>query len=143
MTTIENFTIEHGQALSNCPDTVLLLYANCGEAYTALLEGKPVAAGGIILGMPGLGSVWAMITERAKTMPFMLHRQFARRLDDVIKRHKLRRVDYIVDPEKPENVTWCLRLGFRREGIMTAFYPDGHAALYCAWIAPEFREVSR
>jgi hypothetical protein len=124
---------------ANVPDFVLSMYCMTGKAYIAMENDEPIAAAGVILAQPGLGSAWGMITDRAKQMPFMLHRAVSRALWNIIQDNRLRRVDYIVDPLKPTAVHWARRLGFEYEAKMKAFYPDGRPALLYAWIHPDFR----
>lgn len=133
------FHMKHGRTLSTQPDFVLEMYQQNGVGYTALVDNEPIAASGIMLTGNGNGSAWGMITDRARSMPFMLHRAVIPRLYDVIARHQLRRVDYIVDSWKPTAMAWAKRLGFTFEGEMRAFYPDGHSAYLFAWIHPDYR----
>jgi hypothetical protein len=134
-TQIVTFAIWHGYALNaTLPSYILDAYQNWGEGYTAMFHGKPIAAAGVIFNGTGLASAWGMISDEAKTMPFMLHRTAKRLLETAIKTHHLRRIDFIADPYKPTAVHWAKRLGFTYECKMRAFYPDGHEALLFARI---------
>jgi hypothetical protein len=132
---IVTFEVWHGLMLMpTLPLKILHCYADMGEGYTAMLEGKPIAASGVIFTGTGLGAAWGMISDEAKTMPFMLHRETKRRLQAVIERQHLRRIDFIADAYKPTAIHWAKRLGFVYECKMRAFYPDGHPALLFARI---------
>lgn len=140
MIEVVNFAVEHGRKLApQIPDAMLFMYATQGQGYTALENGEPIASSGLVLSGNGLGHAWGFITDRAKAMPFMLHRQVSRRLCEVIDRNKLRRVDYVADLYRPTAIAWAKRLGFHYEGKMEAFYDDGHPALLYAWIHPDYR----
>jgi hypothetical protein len=129
---IVKFSVKHGRMLSTLPDNVLRAYATSGEAFTALLDGEPIAAGGVMIVQPGMGSGWGLITARSREMPFMLHRAVKRRLSDVIARNRLRRVDVVVHCENEAAIDWAERLGFEYEGRMKNFYADGKSAFFMA-----------
>jgi hypothetical protein len=136
-TQIVTFHVEHGLRLSTLPLQILNAYITMGPCFTALLNNVPIAAAGVMLTGTGLGSAWGMISDQAKTMPFMLHRAVKRTLEKIIATHQLRRVDFIADAYSPTAIHWAKRLGFRYEAKMRAFYPDGHPALLFARITED------
>jgi len=118
--------------LSDLPDKILDMYLKQGEGYTALLNGEPIAACGVMLTGTGMGSAWGLITDKARRMPILLHKNVSRVLRNIIARHELRRVDMIVDCENQAAIDWAERLGFEYEGRMKNFYADGRSAFFMA-----------
>src|SRR5262245_44720918 len=88
---IVGFRAKHGQMLSSLPYYILTLYEYGGEGYTAFIGSLPICAAGVVISQSNTGSAWAMIGQRAKEMPFWLHRAVKRKLNETIKRRALRR----------------------------------------------------
>ena len=123
----------HMKQLSNLPEHMMTIYLTMGPAYALMENDAPIAAAGVILGQPGLGSAWAMIPPAIRKRPFTLHRATLRALSMIIADHNLRRVDYIIDPQDEIAAKWAARLGFEYEGTLRAFFFD-HDAWLCAWV---------
>jgi hypothetical protein len=128
------FELTHARNLPPVAETMLQLYLNCGEGWTLLEDGEPVAACGIIA-CEGRGSAWGLVGERAKQMPFALHRYTKRIMLGIMARHDLRRVDMVVDPLNEAAKRWAEALGFTYEGTMRNFYLDGRGAYLMARIS--------
>lgn len=113
------------------PPEVAEVYEKHAFGFTAM-NGKPLAAAGIILTGPGRAEAWGLIGDEAKTMPFMLHRHVKRILARLMEEKGIRRVSMIVDPRNMRAAPWAVSLGFRYEGRLRAFNEDGSDALLYA-----------
>lgn len=131
MTEVVKFEQGHVKDLAPIPEANLYLYLRHGEAFTLLENGLPIAAAGVVIS-EGKGFVWGNITDRARQLPVALYKSVTRGLRAIIERNDLRRVDVIIDPERPENAPWVTHLGFHREGPMCDFYAVGKHAEYWA-----------
>jgi len=122
----------HVKHLNPVAPAILNIYLTCGEGFTLLVDGVPVAAAGVIMS-DGKGSTWGNITNGARALyPKALYKSVTQGLSGIIDRNKLRRVDVIIDPEERANVPWVKRLGFHYEGPMCDFYAVGKHAEYWA-----------
>jgi hypothetical protein len=121
----------HLKDLMPIPKMLADIYLNNGEGFTLLVDDKPIAAAGVIIS-EGKGSAWGLISDRARTMPLAIYKSVSQGLAGIIERNGLRRVDVIIDPERPENAPWVRHLGFHYEGRMCDFYAVGRHAEFWA-----------
>lgn len=91
-----------------------------GEAYAALIEGRPVACAGLVEMWPGRAIAWALLSRDAGPHFLKIHRAVARMLD-LCPCH---RVEAYADAGFPAASRWLETLGFAREGVMRAFTAD-------------------
>jgi len=94
-----------------------------GDAWTATVDGVPVAAAGVVELWPGRGHAWALLDEEASRHMLRITRAIAFALDAV----PFRRVEMHVDAEFAAASRWAEMLGFVRETPqpMRAYTPDG------------------
>lgn len=97
-----------------------------GESWAALVDGVPVAMGGLrgLDGRPDLAASWAVGTDRkmAAGVAIFLHavRIHERWTDLGVRRFQCSCLD---SPE--ESSEWLLRLGYQREGVLRSFGRNG------------------
>ena len=92
-------------------------------SYTALLDGKPVGAAGIIHIWQGRAMAWAFISDIGPRRFLMLHRAVKRFLDGCY----VQRLEMSVDCDHKAAHRWAKMLGFTMEAErMKAYAPDGH-----------------
>ena len=97
-------------------------------AFTAEFEGKIVGVGGMVILWEGVGEMWLMLTadcKREGVFGIMAYEAIKKKVDELIENHKMRRVQCTVrlDFEKAKRMVEAL--GFRPEGIMQSYCPDG------------------
>lgn len=95
-----------------------------GQAWTALVDGRPIACAGFVLVWEGRAYAWALIDKDAG--PYMLQ------ITRVIRKHLaasgFRRVEMAVDRSFADGRRWAQMLGFECEGLARAYLPNGHDA---------------
>jgi len=99
-------------------------------------DNKIVGCGGLIELWSGVGEVWSMFTDEAKTNPFFLHRASKRLVWSVAKACRMHRIQAIVLYGDPVREKWIEKLGLRREGRMEQASPNREDfGLWC-WVKP-------
>lgn len=104
-------TLDHGRQIAEC----------AGLARTAMLDGEPIAAAGIIELWPGRAYAWAYIGEKAARHWKTVHRAVAEALDGA----RWRRIEMAVDVRDPGAKRWAAHLGFSFEGVARKWTTDG------------------
>jgi hypothetical protein len=107
------------------PRQVGELFAATGPAYTALVDGEVAAVAGIAVMWPGVAEAWAVLTAVGRAHPAFVHRAVARTLRGLVRQLGLRRLQASVDASNPVALRWAEVLGFRPEGVMRAYGPQG------------------
>lgn len=103
----------------------LALPAGPGFALLAA-DGAVLAAGGLAPVFDGVAQAWAILSPRAVAAHGRAVTRCAlRRLPDLAQTMGLRRVQCVVDMRHARALAWAERLGFRREGRLRAYGPDG------------------
>ena len=128
------FKAEHLAALALQPAQAMALsefdpsygpaLEQAGGAYTALIDGKPVACAGIVEQWKGRGLAWALLSLESGQHFIRVTRAVRRALD----LSPLRRVEAHVDVNFAAAVRWAEMLGFKAESVMESFTPEGNAA---------------
>lgn len=93
-----------------------------GPAFTLIADERVVGAGGVVLGWEGLGDAWAVLAPNA---PKILVTRMAKSMLQEVKRNlNLRRIQTFTLPE-PKYGLWVEALGFRSEGTLHKYGPNG------------------
>lgn len=109
---IPTVTPEHAQALVRAK----------GIGWTALdSDGQAIACAGIIEMHPQRGMAWALISDAALKQFKTIHRV----ISAVVRSAPWRRIEMTVDSQHTAGIAWAKRLGFKQEGLMAAYTPDG------------------
>ena len=104
--------------------TMIRAQSEMGVAITAFLYGTPVAILGCVLCWEGVGEMWMLIDERARTVPVALTKS-ALRMCDIFEIYlRLHRLQITVRKDDRRAVRWAQRLGFNAEGLMLKYGPD-------------------
>lgn len=98
------------------------------EAYTAMVDGEPIACAGFMPFWEGRAMVWSYIGAQAGSHMFAITRAVQRALDLT----PYRRVEAYVDAGFEAGVRWVTLLEFEFEGTLRAFLPDGRDQLLFA-----------
>lgn len=97
-------------------------------AFTALFEDKIVGVGGMIILWDGVGEMWLMLTadcKREGIFGIMALQTIKDKVDELIREHKMRRVQCTVRVDFPKARKMVSSLGFTLEGLMKCYCPDG------------------
>ncbi|NJB68532.1 hypothetical protein GGQ74_002205 [Desulfobaculum xiamenense] len=97
------------------------VYAAGGPAFTGLVDGRPVACAGIVLGAPGVGDGWALTGVEVPHFALSFCRAFSRMLPALMAEWHLVRVQALVLEEHATSRRWLERLGFECEGLLRRF----------------------
>lgn len=120
---------EKGLIVSGIPDDALIDWAKKHEingiAWSGFAEGHLVAAGGVHFYWPGVGEAWTFMTSSLHKYRFSVHKHVYRLLNDIINRHKLYRVQAVINASHQAALDWIEALGFEKEGLMKKYGPDG------------------
>jgi len=98
------------------------------DSITCVFEGEIVAVAGIIVYWPGVAEVWMMLTKKARKkgiFGLIAFNAIAKKINDWIVDHKLRRVQAQVRSDFPKALKMIKTLGFKYEGTKKQFSPDG------------------
>lgn len=98
------------------------------NSYTALYQGQPVAAAGVINQWFGRATAWAFVGDVGPGVFLPVHRAVKRFLDGCYTQ----RLEMTVDCDFPQAHRWARMLGFTMEcERMRCYTPDGRdSALY-------------
>jgi len=113
-------------------------FARSGPAFTALADGVLLGSAGLILHWKGVAEVWLLPTPYIADHPLFVFRSFRRCLWEMIRLHRLRRVQALVSADVPINHRWVERLGFTLEGAMPRYGPFGETHLRYALLPEVF-----
>lgn len=91
------------------------------EGYTAFVGGRPVACCGLMDIWPGRAMAWAFIAEDVGRHMVGVTKAVRKFLD----MRAPRRCEMYVDAGFDAGYRWAELLGFRREGLLRSFDPDG------------------
>lgn len=92
-----------------------------GQAWTAVVDGKPIACAGMIEFWKGRAYAWAYLSEDFKAHAKSVHRATIALLAGA----QWRRVEMTVDVHHGAAKRWAAHLGFEREGVCRAWTADG------------------
>lgn len=134
MIVIEKLTVQHviavGAKLQTAQQTTIqtideayarTLVANRGVAWGVLLDGEPIACGGIAEAWRDRGIAWSMLTPQAFDHFRPLHRLVLAVLADA----PWARIEIDVSAKHEAGKRWAERLGFELEAVRRKFTPDG------------------
>lgn len=91
-----------------------------------LLQGEDVLAifGGCYL-CPSVIHLWAFVSPIVSKYPLAFHKKSLELLEFLAKTEAPRRIQFDVRVSYHEGADWAESLGFKREGVMKKFAPDG------------------
>lgn len=99
------------------------------RAWTGLVDGKPVAAAGVMTQWQGYGKAWFTAGNPAKRedVPLKVWLRLTQLIKDGIAgaMSALDRLEIYVDARDEKAIRWAERLGFRKECLARKYLPDG------------------
>lgn len=101
------------------------IYERNGLAWTILAGGQVLASGGVLYFWKGVGEGWMLVTKRAKHYPLALIKIMKKGLEEAAREMKLQRIQATVKCGDPQALKLAKMLGFKIEGRMSKYGPDG------------------
>jgi hypothetical protein len=104
---------------------MIAVQAKFGDAFTAILHGKPVACFGSVRIWDGVEEMWLLMEERGREYRKTLTRAAINYRDFRVIAGNLHRIQITVRCEDMRAVRWGIAIGFTIDGMMKAYGPDG------------------
>lgn len=121
-------------------DRMVQEYLQRGVAITGLFNGEIGFCLGLFRLWRGVADVWAVTTPLVSRFPKAFHKAAKEHLAHHIQDLALHRVQTAVRVEHGVSRKWLRRLGFKEEGGMPGYGPDGETYVRFAWVAPWIKE---
>lgn len=112
-------------ALDDCPLRRSADYQRRGLAYTVTKGGKIMFCVGLLLLWRGVAELWMVTTDLVQRSPLAFHRVMLQGLTVMMDNLGLWRLQTAVHSEHHLSQKWLRRMGFKYEGAMPAYGPDG------------------
>ena len=96
-----------------------------GWAKTGLIDGEIVAVGGCVVYWEGVGEGWICFSEKIKSHKIEAMKFFKKITEDAFLELKLWRMQVSERVDFPQSVKMAEFLGFKCEGLMKSYLPDG------------------
>ncbi len=97
---------------------------NKGPAWTGFVDGVLVGCAGIRILWRGCGEGWVAVCPDAKAYREFIYEAIPPYLAQIIRDHRLHRVQAHVLVDNPVHVRFVENLGFEREGVLRAYDPQ-------------------
>lgn len=113
--------------LRSMPDAKKLAaeYAERGPCWTGFWDGQAMAAVGIVILWNHVAEGWALTSDLVRQHPCAFHRAVCHKLRYVMQKYELNRLQLSIQHSNLVSRMWAYRLGFRNEGRMKKFGPEG------------------
>jgi|GEM_PF-480816 len=127
---IVEFEPEHGEkiflhagdpGLKDYSPAIMEVYGEAGPAYSAIVEDRVLLCAGIMLMWPGVGTAWAVVSPLIEVYPIAGSAAVMYGLQYLADKHKLHRIQAPVYEKFERGIRWVEFLGFKREGLLTAY----------------------
>jgi len=92
-------------------------------AFTATVDGVPVACAGIVIYWPGVAESWAVLSDSGRAHGYFVTRSVLRGLVALVRKHRLHRVQAKVMAGFTEGRRWVQAMGFEEEALLRAYGP--------------------
>ena len=99
--------------------------ASLGPAVTAFYGSQPVACFGFVPIWTGVGEAWLIADDKARSKPIGMTKMAKLFFDILQISYELHRVQIAVRTSDMRAHKWALFLGFKEEGTMRRYGPDG------------------
>lgn len=92
-----------------------------GPAYSAFVGDAVIACAGVVPQWEGRAMAWSLLSVAMPTALTTVYKHTKRFLEQ----YPVRRIECTVDPRSSKAKNWATHLGFRYEGLMVAYTPQG------------------
>ena len=96
-----------------------------GLSFTAIVNDKPIAAGGISVLWDNVAEGWVMATHEVWNHSIIMAKHFKKRTDILIETTKIKRLQTSVKADFTLGHKFAKWLKFEEEGLMKHYGPDG------------------
>lgn len=110
---------EHARQYLGQPEYARTLMS--GPAFTAMEGERVIAMAGVLPYWEGRAEAWALLSGDLKRHFLRIHRAVLRFLET----SDIRRIETAVDANFPQAIAWAEKLGFKCEGLMIGYTPEG------------------
>jgi len=93
----------------------IIRQAQLGPSFTAVVDERPIACGGLMIPWPGVGMAWMVLSDECAWHWIWLSKTTKRTLQLLIRVHDIHRVEAMALEEAPVNHRWLEWMGFTRE----------------------------
>ena len=96
-----------------------------GMWFTGLVNNKPIAAGGVFYLWDGVAEGWVLATKEIYKYPIFCAKHIKQRTEIILKANKIKRIQTSVKADCDVALRFAKWLGFKKEGLMESYGPDG------------------
>ena len=96
-----------------------------GMSFTGLVNNKPIAAGGVFYLWDGVAEGWVLATKEIYKYPIFCAKHIKQRTEIILKANKIKRLQTSVKADCDVALRFAKWLGFKKEGLMESYGPDG------------------
>jgi len=96
-----------------------------GMSFTGLVDNKPIAAGGVFHLWDGVAEGWVLATKDIYKYPVFCAKHIKQRTEIILKANKIKRIQTSVKADCDVALRFAKWLGFKKEGLMESYGPDG------------------
>lgn len=107
---------------------------NGGPAFTAVVDGKPIACAGVTISYPGVGYAWVVFSYDFPRHKLWITRTLRNAFRDIVNGCKLHRVEAQVLESQIAERRWIEMLGFTPEGIAHEYTHDRRNIVRYEWL---------
>lgn len=100
-------------------------YLTYGPAFTGICGEQFIGCGGLIILWPGVAEAWAVSTLLWPSKALSVHKAILTSLNELSATLGLWRIQTAVNEAHQVSCKWVERLGFKFEGAMPGYGPDG------------------
>jgi hypothetical protein len=92
-----------------------------GPCFSAFVGTDVIACAGVLHLWNGRAQVWSLLSDRMPEFAKPIHKA----VKDFLTGFRVRRLECTVDPQSERAIRWAEHLGFRQEGFLSRFTPNG------------------
>jgi hypothetical protein len=96
-----------------------------GMSFTGLVNNRPIAAGGVFHLWDGVAEGWVLATKDIYKYPVFCAKHIKQRTEIILKANKIKRIQTSVKADCDVALRFAKWLGFKKEGLMESYGPDG------------------
>ena len=112
------------------------MYEALGPAFSGEVDGQLLGAAGIAILWKGVGEAWVWVPPEVARYPLFFHRNIRDMMVEVKRAKHLVRIQTTVKVRDVTANAWIKRLGFKAEGVMRRWGPDGEDHIRYAIVEP-------
>ena len=96
-----------------------------GMSFTGIINGNPIAAGGVFHLWDGVAEGWVLATKEIFKYPIFCAKHIKNRTEIIINTHNIKRLQTSVKADCQMALRFAGWLGLKPEGKMIGYGPDG------------------